>query len=73
MKTLYIDIYWYKYTNILIQIYKYIDTNIQIVNFKYRISAIELRHLLTGLGEKMSEEEVRFLNLFQKHVAFVWN
>ena len=30
-------------------------------NFKYRISAIELRHLLTGLGEKMSEEEVGFL------------
>merc|ERR1712013_341138 len=26
-----------------------------------RISAIELRHLLTGLGEKMSEEEVEQL------------
>ena len=23
------------------------------------ISAVELRHLLTGLGEKMSEEEVK--------------
>ena len=25
------------------------------------ISAVELRHLLTGLGEKMSEEEVELL------------
>ena len=25
------------------------------------ISAVELRHLLTGLGEKMSEEEVMLL------------
>ena len=25
------------------------------------ISAVELRHLLTGLGEKMSEEEVEIL------------
>jgi myosin light chain 6 len=26
-----------------------------------RISAVELRHLLTGLGEKMTEEEVESL------------
>ena len=26
-----------------------------------RISAVELRHLLVGLGEKMSEEEVEIL------------
>ena len=26
------------------------------------ISAVELRHLLTGLGEKMSEEEVEILS-----------
>ena len=45
-------------------------------NSKYRISAIELRHLLTGLGEKMSEEEVRsffmhWLDFFETYFLLV--
>ena len=36
------------------------------------ISAVELRHLLTGLGEKMSEEEVMLLMIL-KISDFIYN